>query len=80
VQSSVPDAQRGRAFALLYAAGDAATAAGIAAAGLAIGLVGARALWLATAAVLALAATGAPPFPIRVTGKEGRRRVPPQRP
>ena len=71
VQTLVPDALRGRTFALIYAGADAAMCAGMVLAGLALGVVGARGVWLAAAALIALAAAGAGTTRLRV--KEVRR-------
>jgi MFS family permease len=59
VQTLVPDALRGRTFALIYAGSDIATSAGMVLAGLALGVVGARGVWLAAAALVAVAGVGA---------------------
>jgi MFS family permease len=59
VQRAVADELRGRAFAVLLAAGQATTVAGMALAGLAIDSVGARAVWLAAAVLFVLAAVPA---------------------
>jgi MFS family permease len=59
VQTSVPDELRGRTFALIYAGGDAATSAGMVTAGLIIGALGPRGVWLVAAALIAVAGAGA---------------------
>jgi MFS family permease len=59
VQRAVPDAIRGRAFAVLLAAGQASMVAGMLGAGVAVDVVGARAVWGGAALLLALAAAPA---------------------
>jgi MFS family permease len=56
VQRAVTDVLRGRAFAVLIAAGQATTVAGMALAGIALDAVGARAVWGAAAFLFLLAA------------------------
>jgi MFS family permease len=59
LQRAVADVLRGRAFAVLMAATQATTVAGMALAGVAIDSVGARAVWLAAAVLSVLAAVPA---------------------
>jgi MFS family permease len=59
VQRAVPDAVRGRAFAVLLAAGRASMLAGMLGAGVAVDVVGARAVWGSAALLLALASAPA---------------------
>lgn len=59
LQTEIADESRGSAFALLYGSGDVATSAGMVAAGIAISAFGARGIWLAGAAVFAVACAGA---------------------
>jgi MFS family permease len=59
VQMSVSDALRGRTFALIYAAGDVATSGGMVLAGLTIGALGPRSVWLAAAVLVAVSGAGA---------------------